>query len=337
LLTQWIVKYGYVPIVLIGMAGLAYDIATREWTSGNTIVAKTPVVAEAPVERGPPALETEAEPKPGMQLAALDPDARLLDDPHQPASWGYIMYVNSPAHWTPVPLPDEIISVRDPHNNNIRAEIEQAAMLFDVDVQMMKAFAKIESGYNPKARTGKYKCLFQLSDWEFAKYWQGDIYDIRDCSIAAARKFATEATQFEKDVGRRATAAEIYCIHQQGYQGCAFHYAAPHQLAWKNMSLTGEGQEKGEAWARKAIWGNVPSDLKDKIMGGLEALTSGQFIALWTERVNRFMAHRVEAPEHYVEHASKAKKSTQLAAKGKNKTKVAAPDKKKKKIKVASH
>ena len=123
------------------------------------------------------------------------------------------------------------------------------------------------SGYNPKARTGKYKCLFQLSDWEFAKYWQGDIYDIRDCSIAAARKFATEAAQFEKDVGRKATAAEIYCIHQQGYQGCAFHYDAPHQLAWKNMYLTGEGQEKGEAWARKAIWGNVPSDLKNKTQG----------------------------------------------------------------------
>jgi hypothetical protein len=335
LLTQWIVKYGYVPIVLIGMAGLAYDIGTREWTSGNTIVAKTPIVAEAPVERGPPALETRA--KPRTQLAALDPDVRLLDDSDQPAYEGYIMYVNSPAHWTPVPLPDEISSVRDPHNNNIRAEIEQAAMLFDVDVQMMKAFAKIESGYNPKAKTGKYKCLFQLSDWEFAKYWQGDIYDIRDCSIAAARKFATEATQFERDVGRRATAAEIYCIHQQGYQGCAFHHAAPHQLAWKNMYLTGEGQEKGEAWARKAIWGNVPSDLKDKIKGGLEALTSGEFIALWTERVERFMAHKVEPPAHYVEQASKAKKTTQLAATGKKKTKVAATDKKKKKIKVASH
>ncbi len=103
------------------------------------------------------------------------------------------------------------------------------------------------------------------------------------------------------------------------------------------MYLTGEGQEKGEAWARKAIWGNVPSDIKNKIKGGLEALTSGQFIALWTERVDRFMARRVEAPEHYVEYASKAKKSTQLAAKGKNKTKVAAPDKKKKKIKIASH
>ena len=337
LLTQWIAKYGYLPIALIGMAGFALELGTSEWQSGNTIVAKAPVVAETFVERWPPTLETKPEPKPSMQLAALDPDTRLRDESDQPASKGYIMYANSPTNWTPVPLPEEISAARAaPHNNNVRAEIEQAAMLFDVDVQMMKAFAKIESGYNPKAKTGKYKCLFQLSDWEFAKYWQGDIYDIRDCSIAAARKFATEAAQFEKDVGRRATAAEIYCIHQQGYQGCAFHYDAPNQLAWKNMYLTGEGQEKGEAWARKAIWGNVPSDIKNKIKGGLEALTSGEFIALWTERVNRFMAHKVEAPEHYVEHASKAKTSTQLAATGKNKTKAAATDKKKKKIKVAS-
>ena len=49
-----------------------------------------------------------------------------------------------------------------------------------------------------------------------------------------------------------------------------------------------------------------------KIKGGLEALTSGQFIALWTERVDRFMAQRW-APEHYVERASKAKKPTQAS------------------------
>jgi hypothetical protein len=329
LLTQRIAKYGYVPIVLIGMAGLALEIGTREWKSGDTVVAEAPVVAETVVERRPPTSETKAEPRPSMQLAALDPDARLLNESDRPASKGYIMYANSPTNWTPVPLPDEINTARAPHDDNIRAEIEQAAMLFDVDIQTMKAFAKIESGYNPKAKTGSYKCLFQLSDWEFAKYWQGDIYDIRDCSIAAARKFATEAAQFELDVGRKATAAELYCIHQQGYQGCAFHYAAPHQLAWKNMYLTSEGQEKGEKWARKAIWGNVPSDLKNEIKGGVEALTSGQFIALWTERVNRFMARKIEPPTQYVQHASKAKKPTKkMAATDKKKTKVAATAKK---------
>jgi hypothetical protein len=294
--------------------------------------ADAPVVAESFVERRPPPLETKAEPKPSMQLAALDPDARLLDESDQPASKGYIMYANSPTHWTPVPLPDEIsAAAHAPHNNNIRAEIEQAAMLFNVDMRMMKAFAKIESGYNPRAKTGSYKCLFQLSDSEFSKYWRGDIYDIRDCSIAAARKFATEAAEFEKDVGRKATAAELYCIHQQGYQGCAFHYAAPNQLAWKNMYLTSEGQEKGEAWARKAIWGNVPWDLKNKIKDGVKALTSGQFIALWTERVNRFMARKVEPPTHYVQRA-RAKKPTKTAVTDKKKTKVAATGKKKTKV-----
>jgi hypothetical protein len=363
LLTQWIVRYGYLPI-LIGMVGVALGIGTREWKSDDIIGADAPVVAEPPVvaetvverrpptveievepkpitqltapvmaedsvEPPPPTVETKVEPKPAIQLAALNPDVRLPDESNQPAAKGYIMYANLPTDWTPVPLPDEINSTRAPHTNNIRAEIEQAAKLFDVDIQMMKAFAKIESGYNPKARTGSYKCLFQLSNWEFTKYWQGDIYDIRDCSIAAARKFATEAAQFEKDIGREATAAELYCIHQQGYQGCAFHYAAPQQLAWKNMYLTSEGQEKGEKWARKAIWGNVPSDLKNKIKGGVEALTSGEFIALWTERVNRFMARKVEPPTYYVQHAAKAKKPTKAAVIDKKKTKVAAAEKKK--------
>ena len=48
-LTQWIVKYGYLPIVLIGMVGLALDIGTREWKSDDVIVADAPVVAEPPV------------------------------------------------------------------------------------------------------------------------------------------------------------------------------------------------------------------------------------------------------------------------------------------------
>jgi hypothetical protein len=239
------------------------------------------------------------------------------------------MYANSPTNWTPVSLPDGISFASTPHTNNIRAEIEQAAKLFDVDVQMMKAFAKIESAFNPQAKTGSYKCLFQLSNSEFAKYWQGNIYDIRDCSIAAARKFATEAAQFEKDMGREATAAELYCIHQQGYEGCAFHYDAPQQLAWKNMYLTTEGQEKGAKWARKAIWGNVPWDLKKTIKGGVEALTSGEFIALWTERVNRFIARKVEPPTSYVQHASKAKKPKKMAATDKKKAKSVAIKKEK--------
>ena len=104
LLTQWIARYGYVPIVLIGMACLALEIGTGEWKSGGTIVAEAPVVAETFVERWPPTLETEAEPKARMQLAALDPYARLPDESDQPASKGYIM--------APVPLSDESTAPR---------------------------------------------------------------------------------------------------------------------------------------------------------------------------------------------------------------------------------
>jgi hypothetical protein len=60
-----------------------------------------------------------------------------------------------------------------------------------------------------------------------------------------------------------------------------------------------------------------------QVQGRRYALTSGQFIALWTERVNRFMARKIEPSTHYVQHDSKAKKPTQLAVTGKKKTKVA--------------
>ncbi|MGB8567704.1 MAG: hypothetical protein WCD78_02515, partial [Pseudolabrys sp.] len=132
MLTQWMAKYGYVPIVLIGVAGLALEIGTGEWQGGETVVAKTPVVVETPVlaeapvvakspvaadstvetvasvtattpvEGRSPTPEGEAEPKAKTQLAALDPYVRLPDESDQPASKGYIMYANSPVYWTPV-------------------------------------------------------------------------------------------------------------------------------------------------------------------------------------------------------------------------------------------
>ena len=79
----------------------------------------------------------------------------------------------------------------------------------------------------------------------------------------------------------------------------------------------------------------MPSDIKDQIKGGVETLTSGQFIAIWTERVERFMARKVEPPTQYVERQSKAKTQAKTQAKTRAKTqiktqaKVAATGKKK--------
>jgi hypothetical protein len=65
---------------------------------------------------GSNACPTEVEPNPRTKL---DAEKRLLDVSDQPASKGYIMYVNSPTNWTPVPLPDQISEFAlAPRNNN---------------------------------------------------------------------------------------------------------------------------------------------------------------------------------------------------------------------------
>src|SRR5207302_7462474 len=53
-----------------------------------------------------------------------------------------------------------------PHSTtgNPRDEIREAASLYGLDLAMMMSIAKVESNFNPRARTGSYKGLFQLSD-----------------------------------------------------------------------------------------------------------------------------------------------------------------------------
>ena len=99
-------------------------------------------------------------------------------------------------------------------------------------------------------------------------------------------------------------------IHQQGLAGAAKHADRPERVAWQNMCATEEGKSKGQSWCKRAIWGNVPSTLKRAIKGGVDALTSGQFIARWKERVDRFALRLGEhvAPKKYAEAKQKAKK-----------------------------
>jgi hypothetical protein len=162
--------------------------------------------------------------------------------------------------------------------------IDSAAAAWGVDPQLMRRIAHIESSGNPFARTGSYKGLFQLSDDEFNKYGGGDIFSAADNSNAAARKLAAESSAFRQQYGRDPTATDIYLTHQQGQGGYAAHTSNPDQPAWRSMLSTGEGRQKGEAWAKKAIWGNVPDNLKAQY-GSVDNITSQQFIDLWRNKV----------------------------------------------------
>ena len=179
-------------------------------------------------------------------------------------------------------------------------EIERAAEAFGVDANFMKAVAKIESDFNPRERTGSYVGLFQLSRSEFSEYGSGDILNPRDNAMAAAYKFVTEAALFEATTHKELTFANLYLIHQQGWEGAAEHVSQPQQIAWKSMCATQEGLAKGERWCKRAIWGNTLPAVKRE-WKSVDSLTSGAFVAMWRDRVEtlyaRYTAPTLRRPE----------------------------------------
>jgi hypothetical protein len=169
-------------------------------------------------------------------------------------------------------------------------EIKRASDAFGLNFNFMRAVARIESGFDPKQRTGSYLGLFQLSKAEFVKYGSGDIFDARDNAVAAACKFATEDKLFELSTHKKATFSDLYLIHQQGTQGAEQHVNHPHRIAWKSMCATDEGKAKGEKWCKRAIWENTLPSVK-RVWKSVENLTSGDFLSMWKNQVDHFYAH----------------------------------------------
>ena len=174
-----------------------------------------------------------------------------------------------------------------PHSttDDPRDEIREAASLYGLDLAMMMSIAKVESDFNPRVRTGSYKGLFQLSDYEFKKYGDGSIWDARDNARAAAHMFLVQAEKFRWALGHYPDYAERYMVHQQGIQGAIEHYTHPDRVAWQSMCATDEGLLKGEKWCRKCIWGNLLPQWK-QTFGNVEKISSGDFVGLWTGRID---------------------------------------------------
>jgi hypothetical protein len=185
----------------------------------------------------------------------------------------------------------------EPHSTtgNPHDEIRQAASLYGVDLAMMMSIAKVESNFNPRARTGSYKGLFQLSDDEFQKYGDGSIWDARDNARAAAHMFLVQAEMFKRALGHYPDYAERYMVHQQGIEAAIEHYTHPERVAWQAMCATDKGLLKGEQWCKKCIWRNLFPQWK-RTFGTVEKISSGAFVSLWTERINH-LANRFSVAE----------------------------------------
>src|SRR5262245_21436676 len=155
--------------------------------------------------------------------------------------------------------------------------IEKHARRVGIDPAWMRKIMHVESGGDPRNVTGSYQGLFQLSNREFKAHGgSGDTMDPEQNTMAAANKLDAEKLRFSQKDGREASLKDIYMIHQQGEGGYGKHMANPDRPAWQNMAETGEGKAKGVAWAKRAIWGNVPDNLKAKY-GSVENITSRQF------------------------------------------------------------
>jgi hypothetical protein len=83
-------------------------------------------------------------------------------------------------------------------------------------------------------------------------------------------------------------------MHQQGTRGAEEHVNHPDRIAWKSMCATDEGKQKGEEWCKRAIWENTLPEVRH-IWKSVENLTSGVFVKMWQERVDRFYSRYSEA------------------------------------------
>jgi len=194
-----------------------------------------------------------------------------------------------------------------------RDEIREAASLYGLDLAMMMSIAKVESDFNPRVRTGSYKGLFQLSDYEFKKYGDGSIWDARDNARAAAHMFLVQAEKFRWALGHFPDYAERYMVHQQGIQGAIEHYKNPERVAWQSMCATDEGVLKGEQWCKKCIWGNLLPEWK-RVFGNVDNIQSGDFIALWTGRIDHFANRYSAGPADTVKSAAPEGSARRLSA-----------------------
>jgi len=176
-------------------------------------------------------------------------------------------------------------------------EIRRIADILGLDFTFMKTVAKIESGFDPKQRTGSYIGLFQLSKREFGMYGSGNILVSRDNAVAAALKVMTEGILFETFTHKKPTLSDLYLIHQQGVDGAAEHMSHPDRLAWRSMCATDEGKEKGEKWCKRAIWGNTLPAIK-RVWKTVDNVTSGAFVDMWRERVSHFYTRYSDAAPH---------------------------------------
>ncbi len=270
--------------------GTAQEIVDRIWRKGRGAAPPSP----APTITNPSERSTGPRSSidlPGglgqIQLVGLRPEHMEMV---QSAVRGLTFPMKRPSPQDASNSGNEIVSARRVAQIDalpVGRVIESVARRLGFDHAKAKVIASIESSGNPDSGRGKaYKGLFQLNKSEWQTYGRdgGDIHDAEANAEAGIKSMMDKSRKFTNEFGREPSATELYLMHQQGEAGLRAHATNPDAPAWENMRGTGEGRNKGDSWAKRAIWGNVPTDLKGRF-GSVDNITSREFIAVWTSKL----------------------------------------------------
>jgi hypothetical protein len=145
---------------------------------------------------------------------------------------------------------------------------------------------QIESGNKPQYG-GHYQGLAQFSPSEQRRFGVTDPNNRTQVATALQLEANENRSALTQALGHEPTPSDYYLAHQQGQAGAIAHLTHPQQLAWQSMASTGEGRARGEAWAKRAIWGNMTDSMKAQFPGGVNTVTSGAFVSLWAARYGR--------------------------------------------------
>ena len=171
--------------------------------------------------------------------------------------------------------------------------ITKAAEKYGLSPKMFARLVANESGFDPKAQTGSYNGLTQLSQKEFEKYGgKGSIYSVEANLDAGARKLRAEADQYFKQTGREPSSHDMYGIWQQGPAGYRALSNNPDQPAWRSIRRF----YKDEATAREAITGNMPA--ADRARFGDE-VSGRDFLNIWNQRMGEPVRARASSETQY--------------------------------------
>lgn len=158
------------------------------------------------------------------------------------------------------------------------ALLNRTALAYGINPRDFATMARIESGFDPLARNGSMRGMFQFSPGTARDFGLADPYNPLQAADAAARLWNANKSGLSSILGRDPVGWELYAAHQQGLGGMSALLRNPNMAA-ANALNTLPYYANHPGLANLAITGN----------GGTLGMTSTQFLDLWRSKFEKML------------------------------------------------